>query len=64
MDQTTKEIRTEQWRQIVLEANGTSLRKKNSADKMEQRKTVLLLAAEDPPTGCRQISGRSFPDTG
>ena len=28
MDQTTKEIRTEQWRQIVLEANGTSLTKK------------------------------------
>ena len=28
MDQTTKEIRTEQWRQIVLEANGSSLTKK------------------------------------
>ena len=28
MDQITKEIRTEQWRQIVLEANGTSLTKK------------------------------------
>lgn len=28
MDQTTTQIRTEQWRQIVLEANGTSLTKK------------------------------------
>ena len=28
MDHTTTEIRTEQWRQIVLEANGTSLTKK------------------------------------
>ena len=28
MDHTTTEIRAEQWRQIVLEANGTSLTKK------------------------------------
>ena len=28
MDHATTEIRTEQWRQIVLEANGSSLTKK------------------------------------